>query len=293
MEKATRRTTRLLLAGIIAPIAALSALEWPVAGGFPSIPFGTFHAGRFLTSMAASPAGSPVRAAAQGDIAFLFDGDKLPSGLPCTLGGFVAVSHPDGMVSVYNRLERGSLPSYIRTVSEGDVLARAGASGYYSSRELMFTLYDRVKRQYLNPQVLLPLVRDDRAPVVRAIYLASGGKYLPLGEKRILRQGTYEVIADIQDPASAAETRPRAPYSLRLLIDGIERLRFVYDAARSEGGRLKFFGSAGMDTDSYYLEDGRVRLGSFLLSRGRSTIVLIVTDYAGNEREISNIVQME
>ncbi len=290
MRRTRRRIGTVLLASVLASAAAL---EWPLAGGFPSVPFGSHHAGRFVTCVSMSPAGAPVVAAASGEVVFQYDGDKLPSGFPCTLGGFVALHHPDGLLSVYSRLERGSLPQYLRNVAAGDVLGRAGTSGFYSSKELSFALYDRVKRQYLNPQVLLPPVRDDKAPLVRQVHLASGARSIPLGEARALRQGTYEVIADIQDASASADPRPRACYSVRLLIDGTERARYVYDSARAEGGRLVFFGAAKLDAASFFLPDGRVRLGSFLFSRGRSTIVLAVSDYAGNEREAAYAVSIE
>lgn len=179
-------------------------------------------------------------------------------------------------------------------MSAGDVLGRAGTSGYHSGREASFTLFDRVKRQYLNPQILLPPVRDDRAPVVRGVSLmTTGGRALSLGETRTLRQGTYQIVADILDPLAAADASPRAPYSVRLLIDGKEVVRYLYDAARSDDGRLRFFGPARRDSETYYLEDGRVRLGEFLLPRGRTTLVLIVADYAGNERETGGVLLVE
>lgn len=290
------RTARRILVTILAcavPVAGLGSLEWPVSGGAPILTFGSFQAGRFYPSMTAGPEGAPVRAVGAGEIGFLFDGDKLPSGLPCPLGSFVALSHPDGMISVYGRMERGSLPRYLRSVSSGDVLGRSGSSGYYAGREASFTLFDRVKRQYLNPQVLLPPVRDDRAPLVRGMYLAAGDRLLPLGETRSVRQGTYEIIADIQDPLNPADPRPRAPYSIRLIIDGKEVVRYLYDAARADSGRLLFFGSARRDSGAYFLADGRLRLGSFLLARGRMTVVLIVSDYAGNEREAGGVILVE
>ena len=293
MVRAARRFTGILLAFALIPISGSRALEWPVPGGVPLEPFGSFLSGRFHVSMTQGPAGSRVLAASDGEIAFLFDGDKLPSGLPCPLGGFVALSHPDGMMSVYGRLERGSMPYYLRAVSSGEVLGRAGASGFHTGRESTFTLFDRVKRQYLNPQVLLPPVRDDRPPLTRGVFLTSGDRSFPLGETRNLKQGTYAVIADVQDTISATDTRPRAPYTIRLLIDGKELVRYVYDAARAESGRLRFFGSARLDSESYFLTDGRLRLGTFLFPRGRSTIVLIVSDYAGNERETSGVINVE
>lgn len=290
LKEVSPRRSVFLLACLVVPIVSI-ALEWPVPPGYPLVPFGSFHAGRFGTEMTLAPSGTQVRAAAAGEIAFAFEGDKLPSGLPCTLGSFVAVNHADGLVSVYGRLEKGSLPGYGRQAAAGDVLGRAGGSGFYSSQEASFSLYDRVKRQYLNPQTLLAAVKDDRAPVVRAVYLASGDKTYSLAETRSLRQGTYEFYADILDPSSDA--RHRSPYSIRMLINGAERLRYVCDIAKAEQGRLRFFGAAKADSESFYRADGKMRLGSYLLPRGRSTIVLIVADYAGNEREMSRAVMVE
>lgn len=287
-----RRLCAIVLALAI-PASGLGSLEWPVAGGAPTRTFGSYLWGRFYPSMTVGPEGAQVRAVAAGDVSFQFDGDKMPSGLPCPLGGFISLSHPDGMISVYAGMDRGSIPRYSRAVSAGDILGRAGASGFRAGRELGFTLYDRIKRQYLNPQVLLPPIRDDRAPLVRGLYLSGGGKILPLGEIRTVRQGTYELLADIQDPFVPGDTSLRAPYSIRLLVDGKETLRYLYDAARAESGRLRFFGPARADSGTAFLPDGKLRLGSFLLARGRTAFVLIVTDYAGNERETGGAFTVE
>ena len=290
LNRTARRFLVIALAFVLAPIMAL---EWPVSGGFPLVPFGSFRSGRFSTAMTIEPARTPVTAVASGDIAFQYDGDKLPSGLPCTLGSFVAVHHPDGLISVYGHLDPGSMPAYIRSVETGGLLGRAGESGFRSSFESTFALFDRVKRQYLNPQVLLPPVKDDRPPVVRSVYLIVGENTYALGETRAIRQGTYEIQADIRDPLSSADTGYRAPYSVRLMIDGKERVRYIYNAAKAESGTMKFFGSAKSDCGSWFLANGNVRLGSYLFSHGRSTIVLAVSDYAGNEREITNTITVE
>ncbi|HSV55561.1 MAG TPA: hypothetical protein VLH39_00445 [Magnetospirillaceae bacterium] len=286
--------SRSLLAAL-ASLYALSAaaLQWPVADGSPALTFGSFRSGRFLPSITVGPAGAVIRAAAEGDVVFRFDGDMLPSGLPSTLGSFVALSHAGGLVSVYSRLEPGSLPAGILPVPSGKVLGGAGGSGFYSMKESGFTLYDLVKRRYLNPLVLLSPARDDRAPVVRGFYLSSGGRNFPLPGTRSFRQGAYEFLADIWDPPPAADARPRAPYEIRLAIDGQEVVRFIYDTAHAESGRLTFFEPLRVDSRTRFFPDGTLRLGSFMLSRGRSAITLTVSDYAGNERVVTATVLVE
>ena len=139
-----------------APPAALKPLptisgpaprfDWPLAGrivaGFGAKPGGRFNDGVDLKAVA----GEPVRAAADGIVAYA--GDALAG-----FGNLILVKHADGWISAYGHnasmaVARGS------RVTKGQVIARAGSTGSVGEPQLHFEL--RHGRQAVDPQKLLP-----------------------------------------------------------------------------------------------------------------------------------------
>jgi murein DD-endopeptidase MepM/ murein hydrolase activator NlpD len=86
-----------------------------------------FHGGVDL----AAPAGSAIRAAAEGEV--VFSGRSGPS------GNLVTVRHPDGLVTSYAHAAR-TLVRAGQKVAEGDVLATVGSSGRSTGPHLHFAV---------------------------------------------------------------------------------------------------------------------------------------------------------
>lgn len=104
--------------------------RWPVEGrilsGFGAKPGGRFNDGVNLKASA----GEPVRAAADGVVAYA--GDAIPG-----FGNLVLIRHADGWVSAYGHaqallVERGT------RVTAGEVIARAGQTGAVSEPQVHF-----------------------------------------------------------------------------------------------------------------------------------------------------------
>ena len=118
--------------------------RWPVEGrilsGFGPKPAGRFNDGVNLKV----PAGTPVRAAADGTVAYA--GDAIPG-----FGNLLLIRHAGGWVTAYGHneallVERG------KVVKAGDIVARAGATGQVSEPQLHFEI--RKGRTALDPQTL-------------------------------------------------------------------------------------------------------------------------------------------
>lgn len=142
-EPAARSTP----APAVVPDLAANAppFRWPVDGrilsGFGPKPGGRFNDGvNFKVA-----AGSPVRAAADGVVAYA--GDAIPG-----FGNLLLVRHAGGWVTAYGHNE-ALLVSRGTTVKGGEVIARAGATGQVNEPQLHFEI--RRGRTALDPQTLI------------------------------------------------------------------------------------------------------------------------------------------
>lgn len=128
-----------------APADALTFL-WPVDGRIIS-GFGPKSAGRFNDGInLKASAGTPVRAAASGTVAYA--GDAITG-----FGNLVLIRHDKGWVTAYGHneallVERG------QKVRAGDPIARAGNTGSVTEPQLHFEI--RRGRTAIDPQSLLP-----------------------------------------------------------------------------------------------------------------------------------------
>lgn len=111
---------------------AAPAFRWPVEGrvlsGFGAKPGGRFNDGVNLKASA----GAPVRAAGEGVVAYA--GDAIPG-----FGNLVLIKHAGGWVTAYGHNE-AVLVTRGKRVGQGDIIARAGATGAVSEPQVHFEL---------------------------------------------------------------------------------------------------------------------------------------------------------
>ena len=136
MARGTASGTTSSAAGNAAPLPAMIGdtplFHWPVEGltlsGFGAKAGGRFNDGVNLKASA----GAPIRAAAQGVVAYA--GDAIPG-----FGNLILIKHANGWVTAYGHAEallvtRGTI------VSAGDVIARAGSTGAVSEPQVHFEI---------------------------------------------------------------------------------------------------------------------------------------------------------
>ncbi|WP_426169550.1 peptidoglycan DD-metalloendopeptidase family protein [Sandarakinorhabdus sp. DWP1-3-1] len=122
--------------GAAAPLPTLTGaapgFRWPVEGrvlsGFGAKPGGRFNDGVNLKASA----GAPVRAAGEGVVAYA--GDAIPG-----FGNLVLIKHAGGWVTAYGHNE-ALLVTRGKRVAQGDIIARAGATGAVSEPQVHFEL---------------------------------------------------------------------------------------------------------------------------------------------------------
>ncbi len=284
----------ILRAGILAVVVVtllvltVTAFEWPVDAGKFRYGFGSFRSG-FLRGTEFGAAEGMVRATDDGELTFVATGTSLPGGYPIPGGTLLVVSHAADMMSIYAGLQRGSASSYLKNVKGGDILGRAAAVS--AGRGVSFYTFDARARRFINPLILLPRIADDKPPAIRSAMLSLEGQELVIDQSRPVRQGLYHLLLDAFDTTPAGFMG--APFEVRVLLDGSERARVVYDGAWAASGRSLLFGATGLVEDTFQTADGRMRFGPFNLSSGRVILTIIVSDYAGNKREQTYSVSVQ
>ncbi len=128
------------------PASAPTRFAWPLEGRVLSR-FGPAATGRVNDGIdIAAPVGSPVRATADGLVAYT--GNEIGP-----LGGLVLIDHGGGWVSAYGNLSRVAVASGAR-VTAGSVIATSGDSGQVEQPQLHFEL--RRNRLPVDPLRQLP-----------------------------------------------------------------------------------------------------------------------------------------
>lgn len=133
-------------AAIAQPKRLTSGFAWPVHGRILA-DFGTAAAGKTLNGVKIAAArGTPIRAAADGVVAY------AGSGIP-TLGGVVILKHGDDWTTVYGHASQ-LLVQRGQSVKRGQTVALSGASGSAERPEVHFEM--RKGRIPVDPQQQLP-----------------------------------------------------------------------------------------------------------------------------------------
>ncbi len=288
MFKTINRTIVIACAVIMATAFSVFAFEWPADGGRFRYGFGSSRGG-FLRGVEFGSAEGLIRAADDGELIFASDGQRLLGGYPLSGGTLLVVSHASDMLTIYSGMESDSVSTYLKDVRKGDALGRVRDAG--SKRGASFYAFDARERRFINPLVVMPSLSDDKAPLIRSVSLSVDGIDDVLEQGKVVRQGSYYVTIDASD-VSPAGTQS-APFELRILIDGSERGRVIYDAAWANAGQALLFGGSGIEEDSFMTQDGRAKFGPYLLSRGRVALSIVALDYSGNKREQSYSISIQ
>ncbi|WP_419825822.1 peptidoglycan DD-metalloendopeptidase family protein [Sphingomonas sp.] len=131
----------------VAPPAHFAGrFDWPLTGRLISR-FGPSGGGRRNDGInIAATAGAPVRAAADGVVAYA--GSAI-----AVYGGLVLIRHGEGWITAYGHADQ-ILVARGQSVKRGDVIARAGATGSVNTPQLHFEIRD--KRTPVDPLKFLP-----------------------------------------------------------------------------------------------------------------------------------------
>ncbi len=133
-------------AAIAAPTGSPSRFSWPVDGKLLSR-FGSKGGGKVNDGLNIAVAkGTPIRAAADGVVAY--SGDEIG-----VFGGLILLNHGDGWVTAYGHADKLNVTRG-QKIKAGDIIGLAGDSGYVQEPQLHFEI--RKDRKPVNPVSYLP-----------------------------------------------------------------------------------------------------------------------------------------
>ena len=130
---------------IAEPTGFNGKFRWPIAGSLLSR-FGSKGGGRVNDGIdIRAPRGTPIKAAADGVVAY--SGDEID-----VFGGLILITHGSGYVTAYGHAETLSVVRG-QSVKAGQLIGRAGQTGYVSQSQLHFEI--RKNRKPVNPLLYL------------------------------------------------------------------------------------------------------------------------------------------
>lgn len=273
----------------------LYSLDWPLllsSDTKKDIPiaatFGTNQGGRPLLGIVFETPELPVYASDSGDIVFSFDPQSNANVLQSGLGSFVAINHNKDITSVYAHLKTGSVAGAKTKADKGEIIAFSGNTGSAKKSNLYFILFDQMRKRYVNPSMFISKFTDNKNPLIKTIYLVKGTNEYNLAQTRLTKQGSWDVVAEIEDSETASWAEGNiAPYKISLLLNGAIKAQNNFDSIHEKDGVLILFPKNEVPYTSAFLKDGRIKLGTVQFLRGKSNLEIIVQDFAGNERSVS------
>lgn len=258
------------------------SFDWPVVNPKIISTFGENHGGNFNTAVTMLGVERTVRAADSGEIVFSAVVDEY--GLPSGIGNFAVVEHEGGLKTVYGHLTEDSVRDLPRTIGAKAPLGRVGDSGWTYGNQLRFSVLDTDFKQIVNPLLLLPSIFDTSRPVVEGLELLSEGTPITVEDDMTVPAGRYTVTITAYDPSEFSRVwSPMSIYSITMFLNGLQVFSIKLEALKETEDSLVLTNSEELTCSALYRGTERLALTEVDLLEGRSSMELIVRDYAGNE----------
>ncbi|GMO50119.1 MAG: hypothetical protein Pg6C_13450 [Treponemataceae bacterium] len=235
-----------------------------------------------------------IKAVENGTVVAVIRAPDSDSSLFCsTLGNAVIVNHGDTLVAVYGNLDEISLAPDTDKVTDETIIGRSGTSGWIRGHQgLEFQMLDIKNKKALNPRSLMPRFETELPLYIPWVFAVNSkneifslGAYtkLPAGQYKLYVRGDHGV-----------------PYKTAVLVDVAVYETIVYDALSTSGAKLTVQGRSAYATRDIYpgafdtitQDKTLLYLSTVLLSSGKKTIRVILSDINNTERQSSFTVDV-
>ncbi len=268
----------------ISIFSAAFAIDWPSQEGSIIHNFGWNDRGNPSLFHTFQSEGT-IRSADSGEIIFVQGIDNTASNIPSPLGSWMAIEQGDGLVSIYSRFESRDDEAISNLVEQGSILAFSGTSGWSSQNGFSFTLYDSKEKRWVNPAMILPILRDTRAPVIRQVLLTGvDGRTFNPAQQGVLPQGRYKILVDAIDTRLSANENPLAFHRISCMVNGVESGVLHMETFSGQNGNLMAYRNVPVLAEQVYKPYPAYEVGEVLLNRGQAVLEIIVSDAADNSR---------
>ncbi|MDR3191574.1 MAG: hypothetical protein LBT87_00750 [Treponema sp.] len=283
---------------------AVKALDWPSSGGSIVSNFGFNLNGRPAVGVSFATE-EPVRAAEAGELFFFRSSNDTASRLPSPMGNWLALDHGDGLISIYSRFDEtsesqagGNVGTALSAtqVDRNAIIARGGSGGPSALKGFFFAVFDRRERRWINPSMIIAPLPDTRPPqIVSVTLIAEDGKSIDLlkfprtaaqtgvAPGRI-SQGRYHIAVEALDTRLEAGEKELAPHRILCLVNGVEAGALNFETYSARDGVLMVDRNGLTPVEKVYAPYPAFDVGDVWLTRGQTTLEVIVQDIAGNER---------
>lgn len=261
--------------------APAGAYDWPVSVPTVVATFGQGVGGRFGYGVSIVGGGTEVRPIAGGEVVFAYDPARRSASVPRGPGAQVVIEHVERVRSVYSHLAPSTV-TRLAVVSGSTAIGSIGDSGTALGPTLGLQVLDLETRSFLNPLMVLPLLRDAQPPVVVRTLIRRAEAMLELGKVGSATPGNAEILVEAYDLREDVPYRWRlVPYSFTVSVNGRQTLSVVFESRRYDEARLLV--GAGRTAASVLRDAWLFSLGEIQLQLGETHLQLLVRDYAGNE----------
>ena len=263
---------------------SLFAFDWPqneiLSDSFYSY-FAQLRGGTIGTSLVFSES-KEVKAADDGRVLAVIsehDEDEL---FESTLGNAVILSHKEDLLTVYANLDAANLPALfeLREASKGTSFGTTGTSSWQEGEGcLEFQVLDTKNKTYVNPRILMPRVGKELQLTIKNVTAVSKkGTVYDLGTVKSMPSGVYQLYREKQDIAM--------PYKTTVYVNGAVAEVLTYDTLSEKSGKIVVNGKKNYPVETIYPDNERQFLGEVTISKGKTQIMVIVSDILGKDRQI-------
>lgn len=207
---------------------------------------------------------------------------------PSTLGTAVILSHDDNLLSVYGNIDQETLAlkDHNETfLDSGSTLGFSGTSGYHTKKgNLEFQIIDTKNKSAINPKVLMPRSETELPLTITGVKIQNkNNEFYDLSKVKNYSSGLYRIYFKRNEIAS--------PYKTSVLINGVAMDQISYDTIIQENNKLCVSGKKKYTSSDVYPNKDLQLVGETMLTPGKATLILSISDILGNTKQVSyNIV---
>ena len=266
----------------------LFAFDWPIeelSEEFYKSDFGQNISGHISSSLIFNTT-EQVKISENGTIlAVIQDYSDDTNFFPSTLGTAVIVAHEDNLLSVYGNIDKEKL--YISSendyaVEKGQHLGESGNSGWQEGLStLEFQIIDIKNSSAINPKIMLSHLDSELPLTLSDITLRNKkNEFFSLNDKKTFPTGIYKIYRK-RNPVAV-------PYKTTVLVNGIEYDQINYNILVEENGKICVIGKKRKYiSEEVYPNEKLQLIGEVMLSPGKTSLNLIVTDFLNKSRQIN------
>ncbi len=221
-------------------------------------------------------------------LAILTENNDDSDFFPSTLGSAVILSHEDNLLSVYGNIDSETITLYNtneKMVDAGATIGQSGTSGFQEGNSnLEFQIIDTKNKSAINPKVLMPRSEAELPLLLNGIMLGNkNNNYYDINVYKTFNSGLYKVYFKRNAIAS--------PYKSSVSINGVIVDQISYDMITQENNKLCIIGKKKYTSTDLFPNNDLQLIGEAMLTPGRVTLGLSLTDALGNIKQLNyNIV---